>query len=235
MKDLKSNRFYVYVHISKYTNLPFYVGFGQKNRISVKSKRSKEWVDVVDNEGYYYGFLKKDMTREESNIFEKHCIKSFFELGFNLVNKINGGSGNSKRKPLSDEGRLKMSENSRKYWDSITEEGRKEFGEKLSKILMGHKKPKRSDEHIKNQSLSHKGQIPWNKGKKNIYNEETINGIRKNSKFNKAIEVYKIDGEFIGEFISISEASRELKISRVKISKFLTGRLNKCNYIFKYK
>jgi hypothetical protein len=75
------------------------------------------------------------MTREEANIFEKICVKSFLEIGFNLVNKINGGSGNSKRKPLTEEGRLKMSENIRKYWDSINDEERKEFGKMMSENI----------------------------------------------------------------------------------------------------
>lgn len=230
------NRFYVYVHISMITNLPFYVGFGQNNRISVKSKRSKEWFDIVCNEGYYYGFLRKEMTREEANIFEKKCIEVFQSLGFNLVNKINGGSGNSKRKPISYEQRNKLSESGKNYWKSISDEDRLKFGEKMSKILKGGKKPKRSDNHTKNQSISHLGQIPWNKGKSNIYSDETINNIRKNNKFNKPIEVYTTDGVFIDKFLSISEASRNLNVSRSKISKILTGMIKKndTEYIFKY-
>lgn len=235
MKEINDNRFYVYVHVSKTTDLPFYVGFGQKNRITTKSKRSIEWLDIVKREGYYCGFLKKDMERYEANIFEKICIKTFNKIGFNLVNKINGGTGNSKRKPISEEQKIIYSKISKDYWNSISDIDRKKFGEKMSNILKGHKKTKRSEEHLKNQSMSHLGQIPWNKGKTDIYSNESINKIRKNSAFNKPILVYKDDGVFICEFISISQASRELKISRVKISKFLTGRLKKCNYIFKYK
>ena len=82
------NNFYVYVHINKNTDLPFYVGFGRKNRILDKGRRSAEWNDIVSQYGYYFGTLKHNMTREEANLFEKKCIKFFIEIGFNLVNKI---------------------------------------------------------------------------------------------------------------------------------------------------
>jgi len=39
---------------------------------------------------------------------------------------------------------------------------------------------------------------------------------------------------FINKFMSISEASRKLKIPRSNISHILNGRKNNSNYIFKY-
>lgn len=230
------NDFYVYVHISTETDLPFYIGFGRKSRIKVKTRRSIEWNEIADK-GYYYGFLGENMSREDANLLEKFCIKSFKELGFNLVNKINGGSGNSCRKGYSDEYKIIIGNRSREFWNSKTPEYKNEFGKKMSLLLKGVKKPKRSDEHIKKQSLSHKGQIPWNKNKTNIYSEETLNKIRKNNRFNRPIQVFDLDLNLLFEFISISDASRELSIKRVKISKILTGKIKKNNtgYIFKYK
>lgn len=38
---------------------------------------------------------------------------------------------------------------------------------------------KRTPENLKNMSISHKGKIPWNKGKKGIYSEESIEKMRK--------------------------------------------------------
>jgi hypothetical protein len=231
---LNDNRFYVYVHISKKTDLPFYVGFGQNYRISIKSRRSQEWNEIVEKEDYYYGFLRKNMYREEANLFEKFCIKFFIEIGFNLVNKINGGSGNSKRKPYSDEYKKVIANRSRIFWNSATQEYKKFFGQKMSDLLKGKKKPDRSLEHCENQSLSHKGQTPWNKGKSNIYSEETLQKIREGSN-SKKIEVYNNEGIFLYKFTSISEASRNLNIGRLKISRILSKEVkNKTNFIFKY-
>jgi hypothetical protein len=229
------NDYYVYAHFSRDTDTPFYVGFGRKYRMSTKSKRSKEWFDIVNKHGYYYGELRSNMDRQTANLFEKYCIKTFIEIGFSLVNKINGGSGNSKRKKLSKENIQKISLNLKKYWESISEHDRKEFGKMMSSKLKGLKKPKRSEDHIKKQSLSHLGQIPWNKGKINVYSEDTIRLFRKNNYFNRSILVYDDVGNLLYEFESISEASRNLDISRSKISKYLTGRYAKCNYVFKYK
>jgi group I intron endonuclease len=44
---------------------------------------------------------------------------------------------------------------------------------KRSLALLGKKKPVRTKKHSENLSKSNKGQIPWNKGKKNIYSDET--------------------------------------------------------------
>jgi hypothetical protein len=233
----ENNIFYVYIHISKETDIPFYIGFGQKNRISVKTKRSLEWQEIVKNEDYYYGFLKKNMTREDANEYEKLCIKTFKNIGFNLVNKINGGSGNSNRKKYSPEYIKILSERSREYWNSISDEDRIEFSKKVSSALKGKKKQKMSDKHKENQSISHKGQIPWNKNKRNIYSKETLELISKNNVHNKKINVSLSSGEYVGEFISISETARCLKLSRSKISKILIGMIKKndTGYIFEYK
>lgn len=232
----EENNFYVYVHFSKKNDLPFYIGFGQKNRISTKSKRSKEWNDIVERDGYYYGFLKSDLSRSDANAFEKYCIKTFIELGFELVNKINGGSGNSKRKKMSPEGRKIVSENSRRFWKSVSDDYKKKFGEMMSSKLKGIKKPGRTESHRLNQSISHMGQIPWNKNKRGVYTEDTIEKLKKNNANNKSILVVSKLNDVIKEFISISEASRVLKISRIKIFRILNNKIkNNTDYYFYYK
>ena len=70
--------------------------------------------------------------------------------------------------------------------------GSEEMRESISKSLKGIKRSeetrkriskskkgiKRSDEHRKNLSKSLKGRVPWNKGKTNIYSEETLKKMR---------------------------------------------------------
>lgn len=230
---MKENKFYVYVHISKENDIPFYIGFGQKYRISCKSKRSLEWNKIAIN-GFYYGKIKDNMSREEANLFEKYCISIFKKIGFNLVNKINGGSGNSKRKSYSEEYKKILSLRGKEYWKNITDEKRKEISKTLSEKLKGKKKSKRSNIHLKNQSLSHMGQIPWNKGRENIYSDETKQKM--GEKLRKKVYLYK-DDILVGEFKSLSEASKILNIPISNISKFLNGKSRKiknCEFTFKY-
>jgi hypothetical protein len=49
-----------------------------------------------------------------------------------------------------------------------------EFKRKISEIRKGKH---HSEETKKKQSLSNKGQIPWNKGKKNCYSKETLENM----------------------------------------------------------
>ena len=55
------------------------------------------------------------------------------------------------------------------YGKSPSNETRK----KISESLKGKKKPLRTKEHADNLSKANKNQIPWNKGKKNVYSDET--------------------------------------------------------------
>ncbi len=247
----KNKIYYVYVHLNKMSNLPFYVGMGKNNRIKDKSGRHSDWTKIVDNYGYYSIKIADDLTHAEANKLEKELIKLYRESNFDLVNKNSGGSGNN-GKPLSENHKKKISlAHIGKKMPTRTAEHRKNLSESqkgqkrqslsdeakryLSIVLRGRKKSPRTEEHIQKLKKSTEGHEPWNKGKKNIYSEETLLNIRKNNAFNRAILVYDINQIFINEFHSISEASRQLNISRHKINRILGGKIVKCQFNFKYK
>lgn len=109
-------------------------------------------------------------------------------------------SSSTKGRVVSEETRNKLSNSlkGRKCWTkglSLSEEHRKniadalrgkplseEHREKIRKRMIEHKPwlgRKHTEETRKKQSESHKGQIPWNKGKTNIYSEETLKKMHK--------------------------------------------------------
>jgi group I intron endonuclease len=113
----------------------------------------------------------------------------------------------------------------------VSEETRR----RMSKARLGNKNPNfgkhHTEESKKKISKAKIGQQPW-LGKK--HSEETKQKMKR-SKYCKNILCYDLDGNFIKEFDSIHEASRELNLYRNMISKVCRG-LSKYtgNYIFKY-
>lgn len=92
------NNYYIYIHYTKDTNEPFYVGKGKNYRISTKSRRSDFWKNIVNKHGYYYEILEDKLTEKESFELEKFYITYLKFLGFNLCNLTDGGEGSSGHK-----------------------------------------------------------------------------------------------------------------------------------------
>ena len=105
-----------------------------------------------------------------------------------------------------------------------------EFKDRTSELTKGKNNPtfglERTPEWKANISKANKGQKAWNKGKSNIYSQETIDKMKEASKGrtfsnttrNKISDAnsinvyqYKLDGTFIQEFSSIKEASLYIK------------------------
>ena len=122
----------VYQHRRKDTNEVFYIGVGKiKYRAIALGGRNKDWQDIYKNIGIEVDVLFEGISKEDAYIVEKGLIESYgiMDLGTgNLVNRTNGGCGsrgykhseqtkllwskqrtNVKRKPHSEETKLKMS------------------------------------------------------------------------------------------------------------------------------
>lgn len=130
-----------------------------------------------------------------------------------------------------------------------------EFKKKISILTKGVNNPTYGKERTlqwrKNISNANKGQVAWNKGKKGIYSEDTINKMRihaEKRKFSKEtrkkisdkakIPIYQYDKlmNFIKEWDSTKEASKKLYIPSSNICIVLKG-INKTagKFIWRYK
>jgi hypothetical protein len=90
---------YVYKHITKDTNIIFYIGIGSDKkykRANSKYKRNKYWHNIVNKHGYVIEIVKDGLSWEEACKIEIELISKYgrkdLGKGF-LVNMTEGGDG----------------------------------------------------------------------------------------------------------------------------------------------
>jgi len=91
---------YVYRHIRKDKNQPFYIGIGSdsnyKRANESGNRRNKIWNDIVSKSDYVVDIIFDEITWEEACFLEKELIKLYgrrnLETG-SLVNLTDGGEG----------------------------------------------------------------------------------------------------------------------------------------------
>lgn len=90
------NTAYVYIHKRLNTGLPFYIGKGTGKRLFGKQQRSKHWQNIIKKDG---GFIAEKIVENVDDEFaflaEIEAIDKYRKLGFKLINKTNGGEGQS--------------------------------------------------------------------------------------------------------------------------------------------
>ena len=121
------------------------------------NKKEFEWLSLIKDEELgkrYYNFKKKYSEYTEHSIYT--CVK--------ISKKLKGRTSPRKGKKLTEETKQKIREFN--LGKCLSEEQK----EKISKSMLGKT---RSSEHCKKISESKKGKIPWNKGKKGVYSEES--------------------------------------------------------------
>jgi len=134
--------FYVYEHIRKDSNLPFYVGKGKGNRAYVTQHKTQYWKNIVAKHGYEVKIIAKDLDEDLSFIVEVERIDQLRRINLNLVNLTDGGEGMSGYK-FTKEAALKRAEKLR--------------GRKRPDISSRMKGVKKSPEHRANLALAKMG------------------------------------------------------------------------------
>lgn len=85
---------YVYLHATKDTYEPFYVGCGRGRRACSMASRSKSWHRIVEEHGFYVYILEDGLNDEDAYALEKRSImeyqKRFPDL---MTNWSTGGPG----------------------------------------------------------------------------------------------------------------------------------------------
>ena len=137
------SQFYVYEHLTKDTNMPFYVGKGFGYRCNSKSYRNKHWHNTVKKHGFFVNIIAKDLDEELSFLCEQERIDQLKRLGYKLCNYTDGGEGISGHKH-SNETKTKISQKLKgKNVGHTWNVGRKqseEWKSNISKSLVGNKR-----------------------------------------------------------------------------------------------
>ena len=112
--------FYIYAHIRKDTNQPFYVGKGKAKRCFSKKGRNEYWHRIVDKCGYEIKIIADDLDEELAFFAEAECIDLYKRRGYKLVNMTDGGEGASGYQH-TEEHKTKMQGN--EYWKFVKTNG----------------------------------------------------------------------------------------------------------------
>jgi hypothetical protein len=199
---VQSNKYCIYFHFGLEHNNLFYVGYGVKKRSYDNNSRSKDWKCMVDiNNGYYVEIFENryDLPLQEALDWEVYFIKKYGRNGIDnlgiLVNKSVGGlygaEGSTHSQPESLKEKLK-----RVHAGKILSQDTKD---KISDARKGMKFTEEHKNNIRNSKLG---------CKYDTSRTSKISSAQKGKPKNNAkpIMQYNLDGNFVKEWRSISEA-----------------------------
>ena len=238
----QERRYYVYAWYVKETYEIFYIGKGTGNRCKCKKRENKYFMNMLNSHECDYVILKNNLNEKEAFDLEKKWISVLRETNFRLTNATNGGENPPKRTgPLREETKAKISISNKKYYTEHPERA-EEISQRMKNFFLteeGKNFQKRSiiardnDDFRKRQS--EKCRIANNTSEyierhskivKDMWKSENYANAHKggNNHRAQAVKQYDIDGKFIKEYETITQASKETGTSISKISAVCKGK-----------
>lgn len=233
---------YIYILIDPLTNQIRYVGKANnpqeryknhKNRCRDKNTHKRNWMNKLRLKGLYpeIEIIDRVLT-SEWHYWEKFWIAYYRFLGCSLVNYTSGGDGLTFGNQTSFK-KGQVSWNKGKGYKQNCLECGIEFNIPISeskKRLCCNRKCSTiyRKKHNLYKGTFKKNHTTWNKEK----NGYKLSGLKKAN----SVLQYSLNGDFIKEHLSCSDAAKELKCIPENIRKVCVG-INKTakNFIFKYK
>ncbi|MEY9198673.1 hypothetical protein ABIA16_003789 [Sinorhizobium fredii] len=217
--------YYVYIWRDA-TGLPFYVGKGKGKRAHNTTKRSKEFKEVHAQGGCTVEIVDYFIHESQAHAHEIELIEFYGrrDIGGALVNKTDGGEGNSGWIP-SDEVRAKISAKKKGVpvhsaaWRakmSAAHRGKSHSDEAREKIRISKIGKPLSDEHKAKLSAANSGRVPSDDIRVKIGNEvrmrpprDGYKGVYFDAKNGKWMCRAKINGKtkYLGRFASPEDAA----------------------------
>ena len=185
----------VYLHRKETDKSIFYVGMGSIARAYSKDRKDW-WKRVVNKHGYFVEIVKDNLTQAEAFLLEIELIEKYGRMDLKKGQLINQTSGGEALNALIR-----------------TQEWR-------DKISLAHKGKIKSKEHLANMSKSRMGKITPDHVKEKQRRSNLLNPIT-------AVPILCYDyltSDFIMDFPSATEASRQLGCLRQSIWRNLNGR-----------
>jgi len=233
----RKNDAYVYVHIRESDGSVFYVGKGTKRRAWDRRKRNPWWKSTVAKHGLGVAIVKDGMPEPCAFSLERALIRTYTGT---LCNLTDGGEGTTgfkfnevQLKRLSE---AHIGQVSSKKGIPLNEQTKAKISAKLKGVKHPPERGRRkfSDEQKLELSNRSKGNT-FRKGQK--YSPEIIKKMVSvmTEKIGRPVIRYDFNYNILGEYASVSEASRETGIPAHSIYKAVTVKANQRKFIFKYK
>lgn len=208
--------FYTYMHTRNDTNEVFYVGKGKRRRPHDKFNRNRWWWHVVNKVGYTVHVLGIWETDDEALEHEIFLIRTFKEMGYKLVNAVEGGKGCLGMKH-TEEARKKMSESRKGKQYAL---GHKHTPEARANMAAGQRGRKHAPETLEKMRKVQAGE------------KNAMFGVRNHPSVAKAV-ICTTTGE---EFASLTDAANAKNVSSAKITLVCQGKRKSTGGLhFKYK
>lgn len=219
MKNSDNNKWYVYKHIRKDKNEPFYIGIGCKSNYyrayEGGMKRNVIWNKITKKTEWEVEIISEGLDKKSASLKEQELIKMYGRLDNNtgvLSNMTDGGDG---------------------IWNCKRNEKTKKI---LSEQKMGLKNPmygkKQSQDFINKRMKNIRG----SKKSETTKLKQSISSIKSGQA--KSVNVYRYDtNEFVGKFHSVSFALKLLGFDKRNTHPFavLKGKRNQSKgYVFRY-
>ena len=209
------NKKVVYLHRKNTDNSVFYVGMGNLARAYSK-QRSKWWNSVVSKYGYTIEIFKEGLTLEEACQLEIELIEKYGRIDLKNGQLINQTKGGITVEGMSEKGLNKKI----KSLKSVARTD--EWKQKISKALKGKVKSKEWREKIA-KTLTGSKLSEATKEKMRLSNKSKIVSARPISCY----DYYS--SEFIGNFPSLRQASKDLGCLETSIANNIAKRSEKVN------
>lgn len=214
---------YVYRHIRLDTNMPFYIGIGTGYRANQWHKRNKYWTRIANKHGYEIEILMTGLTWEEA------CAKEIEFIA--LYGRKDNGTGILANLTDGGDGVLGFRQ---------TEKAKRLASERMkgNKYTLGRKLTK---EHIESSRAKRMGNKYCLGRVLSEHTKEKIKTARQKQKPTnaKAVVQYDLNGNFIAEYESASDAERKTGFYAYLITAACRKRFNGKSvykkFVWKYK
>lgn len=255
MRSDNEKRYYVYVWYIKTTDEVFYVGKGSGKRCRTKTRQDNpKFNEITKNFDCDFKIIKDNLSEQEAFDLEVKTIAYYRGIGSPLINILDGGKNPPLLKgiPKSEEWKAKVRASRKEYYKNHPEI-RKASSERLKQFLQteqGKEFLRKSSEAKKTDDFREKQSQKLRKvNNTDEYKERQSNIVKKmwesteyaekhsgaNNCRAQMVRQYDLDGNFIKEYETITQASIETGAQISKISAVAKGkRKTTGGYIWKF-
>lgn len=238
----EEKKYYVYVWFYKKDKKVFYVGKGTKYRYRSKKRDNPKLVEIINSFDCDSKIIEGNLSEKEAFDLEKEMIKYYKELGHPLINISEGGHMPPSHlgKKRTERTKEKMRKSIKKYHidnPDIAKNQSKKMKEFL-KTDEGKNFQRKSIESRRTENFRKKQSVicreannkpeyiaKQSKIVKEMWESEEYRESHsgENNHRAQAVKQYDLNGNFIAEYVTMTEASKNTGVSVSKISSVARG------------